>query len=163
LNIDLINANTCQAKGPVEWANKTLQDRLIKELRLQGISTAQEANKYLPKFIQMYNQKFAKPARSSNNVHRCLQKHARHKLEEIFSWQEERTLSYNLTVQYDKVSYWIEDSVENRTLARKRVKVYDDYQGQIKIKYEGRELPYRRFDKIRQVEETAIVEEQEVR
>ncbi len=58
----------------------------------------------------------------------------------------------------DKVLYLIEDSVENRRLARKRVRVYDDYQGEIKIKHEGRDLPYRRFDKLRKVEETAIVE-----
>ena len=52
LDIQLICANTCQAKGRVERANKTLQDRLVKELRLRNISTVQEANLYLEEFMQ---------------------------------------------------------------------------------------------------------------
>jgi hypothetical protein len=158
LNIDLINANTCQAKGRVERANKTLQDRLIKELRLLGISTTQEANEYLPEFIQIYNQKFGKEPRSETDVHRALQEQEKQQLEDIFSWQEDRTLSRNLTLQYDKVLYLVQDTAQNRALARKRVTVYENYLGRIKIKYEDTQLAYRTFDKLRKVDETAIVE-----
>ena len=60
LNIDIICANTPQAKGRVERANKTLQDRLVKELRLQGISTITAGNKLLPDFLADYNTRFGK-------------------------------------------------------------------------------------------------------
>ena len=60
LDIQLICANTCQAKGRVERANKTLQDRLVKELRLKNISSVKEANIYLEEFVYAHNTKFAK-------------------------------------------------------------------------------------------------------
>lgn len=78
-------------------------------------------------------------------------------LEDIFCWQEDRSLSNNLILQYDKVLYLIEDSIETRKLAGKRVTVFDYYDGSIKIKYGGTELPYRTFDKIRRVDPGAIV------
>lgn len=78
-------------------------------------------------------------------------------MEDIFCWEEDRSLSNNLTLQYDKVLYLIQDSVETQKLAGKRVTVLDYYDGSIKIKYGGTELPYRRFDKIRRVDPGAIV------
>ncbi|MFW2068237.1 ISNCY family transposase, partial [Acinetobacter johnsonii] len=60
LNIDINFANSPQAKGRVERANRTLQDRLIKEMRLEGISSIEQANACLPCFIEQFNQKFAK-------------------------------------------------------------------------------------------------------
>lgn len=137
--MDIIYANTCQAKGRVERANKTLQDRLVKELRLKGISTMEEANLYLPDFIEEYNKRFAKEPKGPTNMHRSLQMHELENLDSIFSWQEDRTLSNNLTIQYDKFWYLIEDTPETRQLARKRVTVYEDFHGRIKIFYEGKE------------------------
>lgn len=67
LNIESICANSSQAKGRVERANLTLQDRLVKELRLRGISTMAEANAYAPSFIEDFNRRFAKPARNDWN------------------------------------------------------------------------------------------------
>ena len=69
LEIQIICANTPQAKGRVERANKTLQDRLTKELRLRGISTPDEANKWLPEFIEDYNNRFATTPRSNLDFH----------------------------------------------------------------------------------------------
>ena len=63
LNIDAFCANTSQAKGRVERANLTLQDRLVKELRLRGISTREAANAYAPSFIADFNRRFGKPPR----------------------------------------------------------------------------------------------------
>ena len=60
LNIDIICANSSQAKGRVERANATLQDRLVKEMRLQGISTIAAGNAFLPAFMADYNSRFAK-------------------------------------------------------------------------------------------------------
>lgn len=62
LNIEILCANTSQAKGRVERAHHTLQDRLVKELRLAGISTIEAANAFLPSFVAHYNGRFAKPA-----------------------------------------------------------------------------------------------------
>lgn len=78
-------------------------------------------------------------------------------LNEIFSWQEKRTLSKNLTLQYDKVLYLIEDSLENRSLARNKVTIFDYFDGTIKIKWNDRDLPYRIFDKIQKVDQGEIV------
>src|SRR6202030_151051 len=61
LNIDIICANTPQAKGRVERANRTLQDRLVKELRLAGLSTIASGNAFLPTFMASHNERFAKP------------------------------------------------------------------------------------------------------
>ncbi|MDW2812534.1 ISNCY family transposase, partial [Acinetobacter baumannii] len=72
LNIDIIFANSPQAKGRVERANRTLQDRLIKEMRLEGISSIAEANAWLPCFIEQFNQKFAKMAFNPKDLHRTV-------------------------------------------------------------------------------------------
>jgi hypothetical protein len=70
LNIEPIHANTPQAKGRVERANKTLQDRLVKEMRLNGINTIDEANRYLPIFMEDYNRRFCVPAHHPQEAHR---------------------------------------------------------------------------------------------
>src|SRR5215217_5266419 len=70
LSIELICAHSPQAKGRVERANQTLQDRLTKELRLRAISSMGEANAYLPEFITEYNARFAVVARSAEDAHR---------------------------------------------------------------------------------------------
>ena len=72
LNIDGICANTAPAKGRVERANLTLQDRLVKELRLEGISSIEAANALMPSFIADYNGRFAKEPRDTHNAHRAL-------------------------------------------------------------------------------------------
>ena len=156
LNIEITCANTCQAKGRVERAHLTLQDRLVKELRLKGISTLQDANRFLPTFMKQYNAKFGKAPRSDYNAHRPLQ--TNDNLKEIFCWQEARTLTKALTVQYDKVVYLIEDGVETRKLTNQRVMVHDYPDGSIKITHDGRALPYRVFDKLQRVDQGAIIE-----
>ncbi len=72
LNIDTFCANSSSAKGRVERAHLTLQDRLVKELRLRGVSTIAEANAYEPSFIAAYNARFGKPPKSEFDAHRPL-------------------------------------------------------------------------------------------
>jgi helix-turn-helix protein len=155
LNIDIICANTPQAKGRVERVNQTLQDRLVKEMRLWNIADAEQGNRYLPGFMAKFNAQFGKEPINSKNLHRQLL--PQEDLNEIFSWQEERTLSKNLTLQYDKTLYLIEDSIDNRCLARNKVTVFDYFDGSIKIKWQHRELPYRIFDKMQKVDQGEIV------
>jgi transposase len=83
LNIDGICANTPAAKGRVERAHKTLQDRLVKELRLHGISSIDAANAFMPQFIQDFNARFAKEPRDAHDAHRSLR--ADEVLDSIFS------------------------------------------------------------------------------
>ena len=156
LNIDIICAETCQAKGRVERANKTLQDRLVKELRLQKISTIDAANAFMHTFIKDHNRRFGKAPLNNHNTHRPLQSHEL--LDEIFCWQEERTLSNNLTLQYNKIVYLIEDSVETRKLMRKRVTVHDFHDGSIKIKHQNKELPYSTYDRLQRVDQGKITD-----
>ena len=156
LNIDILCANTPQAKGRVERANKTLQDRLVKELRLQGISTIAAGNQLLPGFLADYNARFGKEARNPKNLHRPLS--AGDDLTDVFAWREERTVSNSLTLQYDKVLFLLEPNEITRELRRKRVTVIDYPDGRLAIRYRGRDLPYTTFDKLRQVSQASIVE-----
>src|SRR6201997_1949254 len=151
LNIDIICANSSPAKGRVERANKTLQDRLVKELRLAGATTLAEGNALLPAFMADYNTRLAKPPA---NKHRPLR--ASDDLEDAFAWKEERTLSQALTLQYDKVIFILEPSEQAKAAIRKRVAVFDHPDGRLAIRYKGVELAYRTFDKIRQVDQGAI-------
>jgi hypothetical protein len=156
LNIDIICANSPQAKGRVERANATLQDRLVKELRLAQISTIEEANAFLPGFIESYNRRFSKTAFSDKDLHRPLAPHE--DIDDSFAWKEERTVSASLTLQYDKVIFMLEPGELTRGLARNRVTVVDYPDGRLAIRYRGIDLPYRTFDRIQQVDQGAIVE-----
>jgi hypothetical protein len=156
LNIDIICANSPQAKGRVERCFGTLQDRLVKELRLGGISDVPGANAFLPGFVAQYNARFEKPPRSDENAHRPVSD--AHPLEDVFAWKEERTLTKNLTVQYDKVLFLLEPNELTRSLARQRVTIVDYPDGRIAIRHKGRDLPYRTFDKLQKVNQAAIVE-----
>src|ERR1700746_3158760 len=156
LNIDIICANSSPAKGRVERANKTLQDRLVKELRLAGAATLAEGNALLPAFIADYNARFAKAPANDKDLHRPLR--AGDDLDDTFAWKEERTLSQALTLQYDKILFILEPTDQAKAAIGKRVTVVDYPDGRLSIRYRGVELAYRTFDKIRQVDQGAIVE-----
>ena len=156
LNIDILCANTPQAKGRVERANKTLQDRLVKELRLRRISTIAAGNQLLPEFLVDYNGRFGKEPRNSKNLHRPLS--VGEDLTDILAWREERTVSNSLTLQYDKVVFLLEPNEITRELRRNRVTVVDYPDGRLAIRYRGLDLPYTTFDKLRQVSQASIVE-----
>jgi hypothetical protein len=96
LNIDIVCANTPQAKGRVERAHLTLQDRLVKELRLREISTWEAANAHAPEFIEDYNKRFAKEPLSEHDAHRPVRDDENLAL--IFTWREDRKVSQNLTL-----------------------------------------------------------------
>ena len=85
LNIDTCCANSSQAKGRVERANLTLQDRLVKELRMRDIDTKEAANAYACAFMAAYNARFAKPPRSAFDAHRPLR--ADENLDTILTWR----------------------------------------------------------------------------
>lgn len=156
INIDLICANSPQAKGRVERSFGTLQDRLVKELRLAGIDTIEAANAVLPALLEAHNARFAKPDFSPVDAHRPLPTSVIP--DDVFAWKEERTVTNNLTVQYDQVMFLIEPSPSTRPLARQRVTVIDYTDGRIALRHGGIDLPYRTFDRRQQVSQAAVVE-----
>jgi hypothetical protein len=155
-NIDIICANSSPAKGRVEPANKALQDRLVRELRLAGAATLAEGNALLPAFITDYNGRFAKAPANNKDLHRPLR--AGDDLDDAFAWKEERTLSRALTLQYDKVIFILEPCEQAKAAIGKRVTVVDYPDGRLAIRYNGVELAYRTFDKVRQVHQGAIAD-----
>ena len=156
LDIQLICANSCQAKGRVERANKTLQDRLLKELRLRNISTVQEANLYLKEFMQEYNNKFGKVPISNEDKHRPMSPHMN--LDNILCFKTSRTVSINLTFQHNRQMFLLEDTMQTRSLRRKQVLLCEYPEGDIRVFYQSKELNYRMvYDKVDQVPQGTIV------
>lgn len=140
LEIEIICANSPQAKGRVERVIQTLQDRLPKELRLLGLSNMTDGNAYLPQFLTDFNRRFAVEPRSSVNAHRPLT--AKDNLARILTWQETRTLSKNLTLQFEKVVYQIQTDRPTYALRKAQVLVCVNAQEEMTILYNGKTLPY---------------------
>jgi hypothetical protein len=105
LTIEMIYAHSPQAKGRVERSNQTLQDRLVKEMRLQKINTYDAGNQYLSTFISNYNHKFGVTPKETADWHQPSS--STDKLDHILTKQEPRTLSKNLTCQYPHLVYQI--------------------------------------------------------
>jgi hypothetical protein len=156
LNIDIICANSPQAKGRIERAFGTLQDRMVKELRLAGISTVAAANVWLPGFIVSYNARFGGQPLNGKNLHRPLT--VADNLDEILTWREVRTVTNNLTLHYDRMMLLLDPTPFARGLARKKVDVVNYPDGRFTVQFEGTPLPFRVFDKIQTVTPAAIVE-----
>ena len=140
LKIQLICANTPQAKGRVERVIQTLQDRLPKEMRLRGISNMADGNAYLSEFIDDFNTRFGEEPRSDVDLHRLLT--AKEDLARILTWQETRSLSKNLTLQFEKVVYQIQTNRPTYALRKAQVTVCLNAQAEITILYNGKALPY---------------------
>ena len=121
LNIDIICANSPQAKGRIERAFGTLQDRMVKELRLAGISSMAAANAWLPGFIPAYNTRFGRDPANGKDLHRPLAQ--ADDLGEILAWREERTVTRNLTLHYDRMMLLLDPTSLARGLVRKKVEV----------------------------------------
>lgn len=137
LEIELIYANTPQAKGRVERVHGTLQDRLIKLMRLDGISTIEEGNAYLEDFRIDYNKRFGKPAESSQDAHRALPEYL--DLSRVLCRKEKRMVFKSLEIAYKGKIYLIDK--KHVTLIRKKVDVLEHEQG-TRIEYEGKGLKY---------------------
>ena len=145
LEIPILCANTPQAKGRVERANETLQDRLVREMRLRGINTMEQGNAYLPEFMADFNARFAVPPRSSLDVHRPVLAHQN--LDQILTWQETRLITKNLTVQFKHIVYQIQTDRPAYALRKAPVTICQDVQGKVTILYKGAELAYTIFQK----------------
>lgn len=145
LDIQIICANSPQAKGRVERANQTLQDRLVKELRLRNISSMEAGNAFLPEFCQDFNKRFAVPARSTHDAHRPLLK--TENLELILTRQKTGLISKNLTVQFNKIIYQIQSDRPGYALHNAQVTICENTEGVVTILYKNKSLPYTTYQK----------------
>ena len=114
LRVELIHAHSPQAKGRVERLFNTLQDRLIKEMRLRGIGSIAEANEFLKEYLPIYNRRFAKKAAQTENLHRLIPKGL--DLQRILCIKTERTVRNDFTIAHDRKLYQIEEAVKTKKL-----------------------------------------------
>jgi transposase len=157
LNIEILCANSSQAKGRVERVNRTLQDRLVKELRTAGISTIEAGNAFLADFVTRFNARFAiAPARPEDR-HRPLNIRP-DRLQDILCRREQRHVSRDLALSYDRLRIMLEQNETTVGLVGKYVDTYAFADGRLEVRWQGLSLPYRAFDKDQRVSQAAIVE-----
>ena len=142
LGIESIHASTPQAKGRVERSNQTLQDRLVKEMRLRNISSMEGGNVFLASFIGFWNERFAVPPRDAASAHRPWTKTPA-ALEDDLARREERTLSKALTFSCAGTKYCVKTSGPGPGTALRQAKVtlYHFVGGGMAVHYKDRLLP----------------------
>lgn len=142
LGIEMIFAQSPQAKGRVERSFNTLQDRLVKELRLANISDMKSANKFLMQiYIPDHNARFAVPPARSLNAHRPLLKS--HNLDEILSIQIERTLANDFTLRFHNLYLQVLKDQKVRLHPKNKILIQSRIDGSLHLKFKGRFLNYK--------------------
>lgn len=157
LGIEILCANSSQAKGRVERANRTLQDRLVKELRLAGKSDMEAGNAFLPEFMEQYNIRFGRSPRGQEDAHRPLNM-APDRLRDILCKREQRYVTAQLAFSYERKRIMLEQNGVTCDLVGKYVDTYAFADGRFDVRWKGLSLPYKVFDKDQRVTHTAIVE-----
>ena len=157
LNIEILCANSSQAKGRVERANRTLQDRLVKELRLAGISDMEAANAFLPSFTAAQNARFAKAPARSDDLHRALNMPP-DRLRDILCWRDQRYVGRQLSFTYEHHKVMLDETAVTRSLVGKYVDTYAFPDGRVEVRWKGLPLTYTVFDKDQRVGHAAVIE-----
>ena len=157
LNIEILCANSSQAKGRVERANRTLQDRLVKELRLEGISDMEAANAFLLGFTKRYNAKFAKAPRRADNLHRPMNIEP-DLLRDVFCYRDERVVGPQLAFSYERKRIILAENEMTRDLPGKYVDTFAFPDGQFEVRWKGVSIPYSVFDKDQRGTHAAITD-----
>lgn len=132
----VIFAHSPQAKGRIERTFGTFQDRLVKELRLAGISSINAANTFLESYLPKYNTAFAKPPLKKGDLHKPLPK--RLNLNEIFCLKEYRTIGNGFTFHWKTRIFLVRES--SITMKRQRICVMEDFEGKVKAKLKEKTL-----------------------
>jgi hypothetical protein len=138
LGVKVIHATSPQAKGRVERLFKTLQDRLVKEMRLRKLGTIQEGNDFLKAYLPVYNRRFSVLPREREDLHRSVPKGFN--LDAVLCIKTERTLRNDFTVAHHNKLYQVED----RTRASK-VMVHDYINGSLKMTYRDQPLRFKQI------------------
>jgi transposase len=143
LGINLILANSPQAKGRVERVNETLQDRLVKEMRLARISTMEEGNAFLPSYIESHNKKFAKIAKSPINAHKTVE--ANFNPERILSLHYERKITKDLMIYFKGKNYQIVEYQDKYRLGGQKVLIIEKENGDIEFIHKDKNLKFKGY------------------
>jgi transposase len=146
LEIEMIHARSPQAKGRVERANGILQDRLIKKMRRQGISTLKEGNDFLEKYRKEHNLKFANQAESPEDAH--IELLPSMDLERILVIKEKRKIQKNLEVQYQNTIYQLEFKNSKRRMQGMEIDVLEKSNGMVTFEYQGKEIKHSIYGKL---------------
>jgi len=136
LNVEVIHAYSPQAKGRIERLFGTFQDRVVKEMRLAGVSTIAEGNVFLEHYLPEYNRRFAKEAAKKADLHRpVMNKRA---LDTILAIKTERALRNDFTVSHDKKLYQIKNNIR-----AKKVTVEERTDGSMRMLHNGLRLKFK--------------------
>ena len=146
-----------QAKGRVERASRTLQDRLVKELRLAGVSNVEAGNAFLPAFMERFNERFAVRSSRPDDIHHTLNVTAP-RLTDILCHREQRYVGAQLTFHYDRKLVVLEPTDTLKALVGRYVELYEYADRPMEVRSKGVSLPYRIFSKDQRVSHTAVVE-----
>ena len=139
LGVEVIHAQSAPAKGRVERLFKTFQDRLVKEMRLAGVKTREEANEFLEKYLPIYNRRFGVKAREETNLHRPALREK--ELKQILSIQSKRVLRNDNTIRHENKFYQILG--EWKGTKPEQVVVQERIDGKLYVTDARRELKYR--------------------
>ena len=141
LGIRIIAANSPQAKGRVERAHGTHQDRLVKKLRLAGISNYEEANRFVEdKYMAEHNRRFARPAASQADFHR--KRPSMRELDHVFHLEQQRVVSLDWVVSYEGRLLQLKRQSRHHAPAKSRVLLRENQAGELHIEYRGRRLAF---------------------
>lgn len=140
LDIELICANSPQAKGRVERVNRSLQDRLVKALRLDGIDNIDAANAWCGQFVEKYNARFACVPRSPLDAHRPLR--PKDDLARILTVLDKRKLTSKLTLQHGNRRYLLKDVPGTRALIGQSIAIHTYANGDVEIRANDHSFAY---------------------
>ena len=161
LNIELIHAHSPQAKGRVERLFGTLQDRLVKELRLANISNIEEANEFVEEiFLPKFNEKFSVVPVNSGDVHRNLNDFEKQNLDKIFSIQDYRIVNNDFTIRYENAWFQLLKDQPCLVLRKEKVLIEKRLDGNIFISLRNKYLNFKvlpeRPNKVCEIKITAL-------
>jgi hypothetical protein len=146
LTINLITAHSPQAKGRIERLFETLQDRLVKELRLQKISDIETANKFLEeKYIQIFNKKFSVVPAKNTDLHRPLTEHDKTNLDKIFSIQSKRQVKNDFTIQFKNNWYQLNEIQPTTVYRKDDILVEERLDGSIHLSKKEKDLNFKKL------------------
>ncbi len=136
LGVTVIHAHSPQAKGRIERLFRTLQDRLVKELRVRNINTLEQANAFLTEYVPQFNTRFRRKPAQEGDLHRPAL--ASRELDEILSVKTERALRNDFTVAHNKKLYQVHDTVR-----AKKITIQERINGSLYFLHQGKRLRYK--------------------
>lgn len=142
MGIKTISSHSPQARGRVERAFGTLQDRLVKEMRLAGISSKKEGSAFLEEYLPEFNQRFAKEPKKKNDIHRQLTEKEKKTLPSVFSRQKRRTVKNDFTIRFKNTHYQLTETQPVTVKPRDRIVVEERFDGTLWFRLRGRHLNY---------------------